>query len=188
MLRHFLVATLCLPSVGLFSSAEHQAAPAAATTRPVEASGVIRIKAGLDRPLTDKSGNVWQKDTGFVDGDVVDRSPDLAIEGTDTPELYRTEHYDMTRFALEVPNGKYTVRMHFAETFEGVTKVGERVFSFDVEGQPVKDFDVMKEAGGKLKALIKTFEVEVKDGKLDITFAAKEQAPMVNAIEIAPKK
>ena len=48
--------------------------------------------------------------------------------------MYRTEHYDMTSFSENVPNGKYTVKLHFAETYEDITGAGERVFSFNVGG------------------------------------------------------
>lgn len=150
------------------------------------ASLPIRIKAGLDKPLTDKAGHVWLADTGFVDGEVIER-PDVTVTGTDAPELFHSEHYGMTAFSQPLPNGKYTVKLYFAETYEDVKGAGERVFSFNVEGQNVADFDIAKEAGGTLKAVVKTFDVEIKDGKLDIAFTEKVQAPTVNAIEIAAR-
>jgi len=32
------------------------------------------------------------------------------------PDICRTEHYAMSTFTQDLPNGKYTVRLHFAET------------------------------------------------------------------------
>jgi hypothetical protein len=78
------------------------------------------------------------------------------------------------------------VKLHFAETFEGVTTAGERVFSFNVEGRDFKDFDVYVKAGGTAKAYVETVPIEIKDGKLDITFTSKIENPQINAIEILP--
>lgn len=152
----------------------------AATKRPT-----IRIKTGITKPLTDETGVVWQADTGFADGETIAR-PELSIDHTKTPSLYRAERYSMTKFEQALPNGKYTVKLHFAETFEGITAIGERVFSFNVEGKEFKDFDVFAKAGGFCKALIVPVEVDIKDGKLDITFTPKVENPEINAIEIIP--
>ncbi len=97
----------------------------------------IRIKTGIEKPPTDENGVIWQADTGFADGETIAR-PELEILLTKTPSLYRAERYSMTKFTQALPNGKYTVRLHFAETFEGITKVGERIFSFNVEGNALE--------------------------------------------------
>jgi endoglucanase len=167
-------------SLLLIVSASHLSAAAPAGARPT-----IRIKTGITKPLTDETGVVWQADTGFADGETIAR-PELDIDHTKTPSLYRAERYSMTKFTQELPNGKYTVKLHFAETFEGITKAGERVFSFNVEGKEFKDFDVYEKAGGFAKAFIVTVEVDIKDGKLDITFTPKVENPEINALEILP--
>jgi alcohol dehydrogenase (cytochrome c) len=166
------------------------AAPAAAPAPVVVAAPklprpTVRIKAGLSASLTDSEGNVWLPDQGFTEGDTTDR-PDLQIANTKSPDIYRTERYSMTSFSYPVPNGKYTVKLHFAETFDGITQPGERVFSFNVEGQEFKDFDVWVKAGGPLRAYIETVNVEVTDGKLDISFTPKVENPQINGIEIIP--
>ena len=40
------------------------------------------------------------------------------------------------------------MKLHFCETFEGISGPGERVFTFEVEGKTFKDFDVWAKAGG----------------------------------------
>ena len=152
---------------------------------PAPARPTIRIKTGIEKPLTDEAGVVWQADRGFADGETIER-PDLAIANTKTPSLYRAERYSMTKFTQKLPNGKYTVKLHFAETFEDITAKGQRVFSFNVEGKEFKDFDPVAKAGGPLRAYIETVEVEIKDGSLDITFTANVENPEINAIEIIP--
>lgn len=149
------------------------------------AGETIRIKMGASSSLTDETGVVWQADAGFTDGDTIDRAG-IAIANTKTPSVYQAERYGMSAFHWKLPNGKYTVKLHFAETYEGITGVGERVFGFNVEGHEFKDFDVFKVAGGALKAYVETVEVEVKDGSLDITFASQVENPEINGIEIIP--
>ena len=146
---------------------------------------VIRIKTGVDKPLTDETGVVWRADAGFADGDTIERGG-LAIANTKTPSVYQAERYSMSAFHWKLANGKYTVKLHFAETYEGITAAGERVFSFDVEGHAFKDFDVVKAAGGTQRAYVETVEVEVKDGSLDITFSSQIENPEINALEIIP--
>ena len=145
----------------------------------------IRIKAGISEKFTDSSGNVWLPEQGFDGGDITDR-PDLEIANTKDPALYRTEHYSMNSFSIPVPNGKYIVKLHFCETFEGIEGPGQRVFSFNVGGHEFKDFDVWVKAGGPRRAYIETVNVEVTDGKLTITFTPNVENPQINAIEIIP--
>ena len=149
--------------------------------------GPIRIDAGASAPVTDSSGNVWLADQGFAGGDSTQRASDLEIVNTPDPAIYRTEHYGMSSFSCKLPDGKYTVKLHFAETFDGVTAAGQRVFSFSVNGQEFKDFDVFAKAGGANKAYVETVNVDVTDGKLDITFASNVQNPEINGIEIIPR-
>lgn len=165
------------------------AAPAAtAEAAPASVPKAIRIDAGSDTNYVDSEGNVWLADQGFADGEVITRDDDMSIANTKDPALYQTEHYDMTSFSQNVPNGKYTVKLHFAETYEGVTGPGERVFSFNVGGQnEFKDFDVWVKAGGPQHAYDVTVDnVNVTDGKLVITFTANVQSPEINGIEIIP--
>ncbi|MCX7723049.1 MAG: malectin [Verrucomicrobiae bacterium] len=145
----------------------------------------VRIKAGPSEPFKDADGNLWLTERGFVGGFTVER-PYLDIANTKTPAIYHSERYSMESFSYPVPNGKYIVKLHFCETFEGIGGPGERVFTFNVEGKEFKDFDVWVKAGGPLRAYVETVEVEVTDGKLDITFTHQVENPEINGIEILP--
>ena len=93
----------------------------------------------------------------------------------------------MDSFSIPVPNGKYTAKLYFAETFEGISGPGQRVFSYNVQGQhEVKDFDIFVKAGGANRAYIDTVPVEVTNGKFTITFTSNIENPEINAIEIIP--
>lgn len=151
----------------------------------VAASAPIRINAGAADKFTDADGNVWLADQGFADGETVDRG-EIVIANTKDQVMYRTERYGMTAFSQPVTNGKYTVKLHFAETYEEMTAAGLRVFSFNVEGKEIKDLDVFAKAGGARKAYVETVNVEVTDGRLDITFTSNIDNPEINGIEIIP--
>ena len=176
----------CTP--GTASAAPDMATPAVVAAVPAAAAPArspLRIKAGPAAAFTDADGNPWRAEQGFADGDSTER-PELKIANTKTPGIYQSEHYSMTAFSQPVPNGKYTVKLHFCETFEGIEGPGQRVFSFNVEGHEFKDFDVWVKAGGPLRAYIETVNVEVTDGKLDIAFTPNVENPQINGIEIIP--
>ena len=148
---------------------------------------VIRVNAGGPN-YTDAQGRVWSADYGFNTGRI--SSVTNAIAGTADPALYRKTRWDDSTnpelgYSFAVPNGTYSVSLHFAETWTGGQGVGLRVFDVLLEGALVIDnFDIFSEAGG-YRALIKTFPVTVTDGQLNIGFAhGSADDPTIGAIEI----
>jgi fibronectin type 3 domain-containing protein len=88
-------------------------------------------------------------------------------------------------FDVAVPNGSYTVRLHFAELNK--TAAGQRVFDVQVEGATVlASFDVFAAAGGIDRAVSRDVPVTVTDGNLDIDFLRRVENAKVSAIEIIP--
>lgn len=163
------------------------AGPETTASSPVSANTLaapIRINAGAGA-VKDSTGVEWLGDTGFDGGDVIER-PDLPITNTTQPEIYRSEHYSMDSFTQKLPNGKYQVKLHFCETYEGITGPGERVFTFDVARKTFKDFDVWAKAGGFARAYVETVPVEITNGQLLIKFTPQVENPQINAIEIIP--
>jgi len=158
----------------------------AASATPAQPQKIIRIKAGVTVPFTDADGNVWLPDQGFADGETEQRDENLPIANTKNPALYRTERWGMTSFSYPLPNGKYTVKLHFAETYEELNTPGTRVFSYNVAGHEFKDFDVFVKSGGLQHAYVESVPVDITGGKLDITFTANVQNPEINGIEIIP--
>lgn len=143
----------------------------------------IRINAGAEKPYVAPDGSIWLPDQGFTGGKIADRGT-IEIAGTKLPDLYRTEHYGMTAFTLPVPNGTYTVKLHFAETYARITEKGQRVFGLKVAGVEIKDLDIVARAGAAKTAFVETVPVTITDGKLDILFTAGVQNPLINAIEV----
>jgi|GEM_PF-94971 len=110
------------------------------------------------------------------------------VTGAKDPGLFTSEHYSMTAFSCKIPNGKYTAKLYFAESYQGITAPGQRVFSFTVQGKEFKDFDTWVKAGGPRRAYIETVPVEVTNGEFRITFTPKVENPAINAIEILPQE
>jgi len=161
---------------------------------PAVAKLVIRVACGAYQPYTDKNGNLWLPDEvkapgaslSPLDGMTIERMETFEVPNVAFPQIFQTERYSMSAYEFNLPNGKYTVRLHFAETFTGITGVGQRVYSFAVQGQkPENDFDIFKEAGGPYKAIHREYKgVMVTDGKLRITFTPNIENPAINGIEI----
>lgn len=174
---------------------KHVAAPSATPTPPASspptptptpsAATTRRIEAGATANYTDSTGNVWVADTGFVGGSTADRG-NIAIANTNNPRIYQTERYGMSGYQLGVANGTYTIKLHFAETYTGITGPGQRVFGVNVEGVQLNNIDVFAETGGLNRALVKTLQITVADGQLDLKFAAVTNYPEINGIEVLP--
>ncbi|MCW5552191.1 MAG: PQQ-binding-like beta-propeller repeat protein [Verrucomicrobiae bacterium] len=109
------------------------------------------------------------------------------VTGTKDPNLFVSEHWGMTAFSQKIPNGKYVAKLYFAETYQGITGPGQRVFSFDVQGTKFKDFDIWVKAGGPNKAYVETVPVQVTNGEFRIAFTSQVENPAIKAIEIVPQ-
>ena len=98
---------------------------------------------------------------------------------------------DVTGVAVTLAEGAkderlYTVRLYFAEVED--MRAGERIFNVSLQGKPVlKDFDIVREAGGANRCAVKEFKgVPVKDSlKVALTpAAAAAPGPVLCGIEI----
>ncbi len=112
---------------------------------------------------------------------------DIVVTGTKDPGLFTNERFGMRAFSCKIPNGKYLAKLYFAETYEGITAPGQRVFSYTVQGREFKDFDIWVRAGGFRRAYIETVPVEVTNGEFRIVFTAQVENPAIKAIEILPQ-
>jgi hypothetical protein len=152
----------------------------------------MRVNCG-GAEFKDSKDRVWLADQemaqgktwGADDGMTSDREG-VGVTGTDIVKIYETERYSMGSYTFAIPNGPYTIRLHFCETYDGIIAAGERVFSVGLQGKTIlKDLDVFKDAGGSLKPLVKEFKgVSVTDGKLVIGFTPNVENPEINGIEI----
>lgn len=110
------------------------------------------------------------------------------ITGTKSAALYRGERYfaiDMgvpaNAYEIPLPAGKYRVTLHFAEIYH--KEPGKRLFDVLLEGKTVlESYDPC--AKGFATADVRTFEVEVSDGLLEIAVLRRLDYPKLSAIEV----
>lgn len=127
------------------------------------------------------------------------QSPDsIQVEGTRNPWLYTFGCRGVT--SCEIPlldagdgAGLYTIRLGFAEMDD--VKPGERMFDIAIQGKPLlKGFDVVKEAGGPRKVIIKEFKGVTVNDNLTIDLLPKlrqptpEQAPILQTVEVVRER
>ncbi|KAG7581981.1 Serine-threonine/tyrosine-protein kinase catalytic domain [Arabidopsis suecica] len=114
----------------------------------------------------------------------------------------RLSAISLTYYALCLGEGNYTVNLHFAEIMfsdnNSYTSLGRRFFDIYVQGKlEVKDFNIVDEAKGAGRAVVKKFPVTITNGKLDIRlqWAGKgTQAipvrgvygPLISAVSVDP--
>lgn len=100
---------------------------------------------------------------------------------TGSPMTYRYENL--------IPNSKYVVCLHFAELSTVIT-AGKRKFNVTantVADTLLKNFDILTQAGGKYRGIVREFEVKsTVQGQIALVFRpiANLNYPAINAIEI----
>ncbi|TKY49221.1 leucine-rich repeat receptor serine/threonine-protein kinase [Spatholobus suberectus] len=114
----------------------------------------------------------------FMDNDGGDyyTSSNKSLLSMDNADLYmdaRVSPISLTYYGFCLGNGNYTVNLHFAEIMfiddQTFNSLGRRVFDIYIQGKLVKkDFNIVEEAGGIGKAVIKPFTVVVTSGTLEI--------------------
>lgn len=120
------------------------------------------------------------KDAYYIGGKTYKTSQ--TISGTTTPSLYQTERYGAMRYSFPVSNGNYEVVIKMAEIYHSARD--KRVFSIKAEGiEVLSNIDIFAEVG-KNRALNKSFNIQVQDGKVDLEFLQKINNPKVSGIEI----
>lgn len=135
-----------------------------------------------------RDGTVWQADQpyaagswGYAGGDSY--SMPRPIRNTADQRLYQSEHWGMSAYRFDVPNGTYQVDLHFAEIF--CWAGGCRSFNVSLEGAVVLSGLDIYRVVGRDAAYVRTFTVHVDDGRLDIGFTPLVSAAQVSAIRIA---
>jgi hypothetical protein len=138
----------------------------------------IRIHAGGPQ-ITDGAGNVWSPDNA-QNRNVTN----AAIANTSTPALYQTEAWSNStlQYQFAVPNGPYTVKLHFAEFYR--TKPGQRTFNILVNGTTYfTNFDILAMVAPNT-AYDLSIPVTVSNGQVTIQLVPVSGPAKVDAIEI----
>jgi predicted alpha-1,2-mannosidase len=141
----------------------------------------IKVICGNDEPVQG-----FVPDPNMVDGATNGKrvTIDTSAPNAAPEAVYQSERYSQD-FAYEFPvpkDGRYQVRLHFAEIFNN--EIGSRVENVSLNGQVVlKDFDILKTAGAMNKAVVKEFNDVAADsqGNIVVRIAAAPQSPDKNA-------
>jgi beta-galactosidase len=177
----------------------------------------INVMLGSQRYFDDREADIcWIPEKkyhpgswGYVGGlSLYDRRTDsqyrvfteVDIKGTEKDPLYQTQREGLEAFRADVPDGCYSVYLHFAELTSSQDretllyalgndvqqeKATERVFDVDINGvKALSGFNIAKECSEET-AVVKKFVINVSDGKgLDIRFIARKGQPVLNAVRI----
>ena len=127
----------------------------------------------------------WVADTGYSGGTAKSTTSAIA-NATNAPQAtYQTRRYapTLTYNFPAVLDGTYTIRLHFAELYYGAA--GRRIFNVAIEGSTrLTNFDIYQAAGGKNRAVVRTFENVAVSGGLQIQGVASVDGAQFNGIEI----
>lgn len=129
----------------------------------------------------------WAQNTefGFLDGTSSVYPTSLQISGTDEDEIFQSDKYGMVTYKVRVPNGKYNIKLMFAENYFNAT--GNRIFDVYIEQNIViSNLDIYAQVGKNAAYVKEILSVNVVDGILDIQFSEKIDNALINGIVINP--
>jgi len=159
-----------------------------------EGEVLYRVNCGAGEPCADEDGATWQPDQqwgeeagwGAEGGGTAARDTALPVPDVPAREIYFTERFGVDRYRFRVPQGLYTVRLHFAETHANNYRPGLREFQVSVQGRRVlSDFDPYREGGGFARpSVMEVSGVAVSDGELKVGFEPKTESVEINGIEV----
>jgi hypothetical protein len=136
-------------------------------------------------------------DINYFGGDIATNNPtgpvDIAGVANAAPaDVYRSERYG--NFTYEVarlaPTKKYRVRLHFCESWSGITAAGQRTFNVSANGRALlTNFDIFAASGKKRnRAHVRNFVLNPDSrGRLLLKFDSVVQSAKVDGIEILPE-
>jgi Malectin domain len=152
---------------------------------------LYRINAG-GPPFTDSNDNAWV-DQFFNTGTTLSTTNSIDLTAAQADEtLYKTCRLDpvggpsMRYRPVAVTGKQYLIKLHFAELQKDAA--GQRKFQLRLDGVvKLNNFDVFAEAGGRDKAITRSFEVTSIRTYINIRFLQQVGEPMVSAIEVFEK-
>ncbi len=135
----------------------------------------------------------WQKASsyatnGFVDNDIFELRG-VTVNRSGVPEplpetLYHSSLYSNVALKLPLPDGNYSVRLHFVEPqFQAA---GQRRFDIKLNGTVVRSqYDIFVAAGGRHRAVAENFDVAITGGAgLALDLVNVTNSALLSGIEI----
>lgn len=174
----------------------------------------INVMLGTTRYFVDGKGEWWQPDQSYTKGgwgsiggktfkiENNGRLPygtDKNITGTENDPVYQTQQTGIQQYRLDVPPGKYEVKLHFAELLGGKVKIPpynlsdderddkikRRIFNVNVNGKSVLSKFNIAQDYGLAKAVVKSTTIVVNGTEsVIIEFEPVEGEPVLNALQL----
>ena len=159
----------------------------------------VRIRAGWPAAWQDSDGRRWDADAYFLGGNALVRTTNPARDNNSirpAAALYASERWGNFSYAVPVAEGRYRMTLKFCEGHYGRRNIGiggagSRIFDVYCNGVALlRNFDIIKEAGGEGRPLDRTFSGlhPTAQGKIVVSFVPVKGMACVNAIEIEPQK
>jgi beta-galactosidase len=134
----------------------------------------LRIKAGDLSGYIAPDGTRYGSDNYFIGGE------GRALKSNPPDNSYRVGTFS---YDLPVPDGEYLVTVRFIEPTE--TRRGRRVFDVLANGRVVlQAVDPFALAGGKLKAVTRSFATQAAGRHLRIEFRPRQGEAVVSALDV----
>ena len=150
----------------------------------------IRIAARRSN-MVDENGARWSGDRYFIGGRTWSYHPQ---NGPKASAINLVERHGNFSYAIPVPPGSYTVKLHFMDTYfsplipaSTCKGSGCRIFDVSCNGTMLlQDFDIVKAANGAFLPVAREFHGLHPNGqgKLLLTFSSKVNYAEIRAIEV----
>ncbi len=140
-----------------------------------------------------KDQRLWEVDRFFRGGRQVQRN--VPIQGTDDPELFQSERFGNFSYIIPVSQGRYQLNLYFVDNESRtaappIQTAPPRLFNVLCNGEALlRNFDIVREAGGANHSLIKYFQgikPNAQD-KIILSFVPISHYATVSAIEVLPE-
>jgi PKD repeat protein len=157
-----------------------------------------RVNFGGDAIASIDGGPNWQGDGGqFANtGHLAGYGPVANVDATVPPStpraIFDTERWDdggapEMQLTLPVPAGRnITVRLYFANRYDGTSGVGGRVFDVSVNGTLLlNDYDIVADVGDQTGTMkTRSISAAQNTGQVTIDFGHIQENPLINGVEI----
>jgi hypothetical protein len=139
-------------------------------------------------PVYDKQGHFWHADDYFLGGRLGERHG--IIQGVDDLSIHASPRFGNFSYAIPVAAGEtYRATLRFADA--NSRKPGERLFDVFMNGVPLlRDFDIVKKAGGPSRAVDATFRGlrPNAQSKLIFSFVPSRDYASLDSLEIEAER
>ncbi|RVT79665.1 DUF4982 domain-containing protein [Flavobacterium sufflavum] len=155
---------------------------------------VVAVNAGSKCFFTDPDNRViYQPDQAYREGGWGHIGVDLTkkttlnmphnVKATTIDPLFQTARLGMEAYKFDVPDGRYEIDLQFCELQE--SEAGKRVFNVSINNEEVLSTFDLFELSSSLTASIKTYTIEVKNGKgIRVDFKAITGQPIISGIKL----